>query len=292
MEFSTLESARAILLAHNETFLANALCAKQLQNDHRNHERIFQLGMCSFKGHRFEAAKVCFSQLRRLTGSFDAHYYFARSCESLDDLDLAKEAYLDAILVSTFNLELLFEAYKNLGNLFLRDKNIDMAEDFYHKAYALSPDSPQIFVNLGTLEMQKGNPSLAIEKFRRALQINPKFAAAWVGMALAYQSFGEFEMAWASLLKSLETAPNNQTALLLLATWSSKNDAIDFAVEQLMNYFDGGHLDNQLSLAFIELCIQSSKFSLARLEIERALLWDPSNLDLLKFEKALSDHGY
>jgi tetratricopeptide (TPR) repeat protein len=292
MEVTSVDEARNILLAHNETYLANALTAKELQKNYRDIDIILQLGIGFMKGKNFEAAQTCFSEVITLGRPFEGHYYMGKVCECLDELERARDAYLDALLISTLDMNLLYEAYKNVGNLYLKQRHLDSAEDFYHKAYAVFPESPQLIVNMGTLEMQRSDPTKAVDRFRQALQINPKFGPAWVGLSLSYQVFGDLEMAWASILKSIECDPNNSTALLLMAQWSSKNKAIDLALNHLMNYFDQGEFDHHLSLAFVELCIQSSNFSLARLELERALLWDPRQADLLSFDKALADHGY
>lgn len=292
MEVTSIESARDILLANNENYLANALLAKELQQNIHDHEITFKLGMGYLKSKNFESAKACFGTIKKTLGSFESYFHFAQACEGLNQLVEAKEAYLDALLMSTMNLELLFEAYKNIGNIYLREKNLDIAEDFYHKAYALAPNSAQLAVNMGTLEMQKSDSSCAIDRFRKALRIDPKFAPAWVGLALSYQQFGDFDMAWASALKALEYDFKNSTALLLIAQWAMKQNAVDLSLTHLMNYFDSGEFDPLLSQAFVELCIHSNKFNLARIEIERYLLWDPQNTDLLTFDKALKDHGY
>lgn len=292
MEVTSLESATEILLANKEPALANALSKKILQEDHFNKKTLLNLGLGSLELSQFREAKICFTQLTRIDPSFESHFYLAKACEGLSENNLAREAYLDAVLVPTSNLRLLFEAYKNLGNLFLKERNLDMAEDFYHKAYTLCPDSPSLLVNLGTLEMQKADSSHAIEKYRKALQVDPRHAPAWVGMALAYQNFGELDLSWASLLRAIDLDPQNQTALLLIAKMSTKQNASTLAIQHLAHFFDQGHFESQLSLAFIELCIQNDQFNLARLEVERALLWEPTHTDLLKFEKALTEHGY
>jgi tetratricopeptide (TPR) repeat protein len=292
MELSCVETAREILLANNETYLANALLAKELQKNHHDIDKLFSLGTGYLKAKNFESALSCFAELKRLTNSFESHYYAAKSHEGLNQDELAKNCYLDALLITTNNMDLLFEAYKNVGNLYLKARNLDLAEDFYHKAYNLQPESPQLMVNLGTLEMQKTDSSRAIERFRKALTLDPKFAPAWVGLALCYHQFGDHDMAWASVLKSLDCDSFNSTALLLMAQWCGKQSAMDIAIQKLMAFFDRGEFDSMLSLCFVELCIQTNQFFLARIELERSLLWDPQHTDLLNFDRALSDHGY
>ncbi len=288
-----IETANSLLENNQELFLANALIAREVQKNNYDYNLVFKLGKGYLKNQNFEAAKTCFLILKNAdTNHFEYHFYLAQSCEALGELTEAREIYLDALLISTMDLNLLFEAYKNIGNIYLKEKNIETAEDFYHKAYSLNPESPQLLVNLGTLEMQKEDASRSIERFRSALQINPQFAPAWVGLALSYQNFGEQSLAWASILKAIECDHKNATALLLLSQWSVKNNNVELAVKHLMNYFDCGEFDDQLSQCFIELCVQINNFNLARIEIERALLWNPKNVELLKFDRILSQYGF
>lgn len=288
---TNIDAASDLLMQNNQPFLANALLAREVQINQNSLNSIFKLGLSYLKGGNFESAQICFYALKKNKNNFENHFYYAQACESLFQFEEAKNSYLDALLLPTFNQFFLFEAYKNVGNLYLKDKNLDTAEDFYHKAYTLNPESPQLLVNLGTLEMQKFDASRAIERFRQALQIDPKFSSAWVGMSLCYHNFGEFNLAWGSILKAYEGDASNGTALLLLSQWSIKANKIDFALECLMNFFDSGLLDTQLSLAFIELCVHAQRLELARTEIERSLLWEPRQPELLHWDQLLKNHG-
>jgi tetratricopeptide (TPR) repeat protein len=292
MDVTQIEQAGEILLANNENFLAKALYARELQKDLGNSELLLRLGNSYLKSQDFQSALKCYQQLQRQTISFDSCYYIARCYEGMGELISAKESYLDALLQNTTNSDLLFETYKSMGNLFLKEKNLDMAEDFYHKAYTLCPGSSQLLVNMGTLEIQRNDFATAIEKFRKALSFSPRSSAAWVGMALCYQSFGDLEMAWGSVLKATEGDPDNATALLLLAQWGERHSGVERAQTALMEHFDRGHFDAQLSLAFVELALRKGEFHLARIELERALLWEPNNSELLQFDKALGNHGF
>ncbi len=291
-DISNLESARQILIKNNEMYLANSILASSLQKNHYNEALIFELGHNYLKSASYESAQKCFYYLKTRYHSFENHFYYARSCEGLAEEEKARESYLDALLLPTLQTDLLFEAYKNIGNIYLKNQNIEVAEDFYHKAYSLNTQSAALLVNLGTLELQKSDSSMAIERFRAALKVDPRHSSAWTGLALSYHLFGDFKMAWASVLRARECDPKNNTALLLMAQWAVKNNSLEEALEALMFYFDHGYFDVSLSLAFIELCIHLDRFQLARWELERSLLWEPQNRELLQFDKALKQNGY
>jgi len=292
IEISRFESARQLLLKNNEMYLANSLLASALQKNQYNEQLIFELGESYLEVSNFESAQKCFQHLKETLNNFETHFYYAKACEGLKQAEQARESYLDALLLPTVDEKLLFEAYKNIGNIYLRNQNIEIAEDFYHKAYSLNSQSAPLMVNLGTLELQKSDSSGAIERFRMALKIDQKFSPAWVGLALSYNLFGDFQMAWASLLRSVDCDSRNSTALLLMAQWCIKNDSIPHTLNVLIKYFDQGFFDAHLSLAFIELCIHSNNFALARWELERSLLWDPKNQEILQFDGVLRQHGF
>ena len=116
-----------------------------------------------------------------------------------------------------------FEILKNLGNCYLRLGQIDRAEDSYSKCYTICPDSDVLLVNLGTLSIQKNNLAQAIEFFRKAVEINDLNSKAWLGLGLVHREFGDIELAWANLEKSLDCNPGDSTAIALVIDWAVKD---------------------------------------------------------------------
>lgn len=289
---NSIDKAVDVLHQNSEIYLANSLLASALQRNQYDERIIYDLGKGFIKNRNFESAQKCFQYLKVKLNNFESYFFFAKSSEALGQVEAARDAYLDALLLPTVDSDLLFEAYKNIGNIYLKESNIEVAEDFYHKAYTIKSESPTLLVNLGTLELQRLNTSGAIERFRSALKVDPKFSPAWLGLALSYDDFGDFPMAWASLLRSVECDSRNATALLLLAQWSVKNEGVNKAIHYLSQYFDSGFFDNQLSLVFIELCLHSNNYGLARWELERALHWDPKSVELNSFDQVLRQHGH
>lgn len=275
-----------------ETFALDVQPPLKKKIDESQHQHLVTWGKALLGKKDYAGALLCLQETKKINADFETSYLLGQCLDKMNLPLKAKEEYLDALLAPTASTELLFETYKNLGNLFLKEKKLDMAEDFYNKALCINPESAQLFVNLAALEMQKDNSQKTLDYYRKALSIDTRLASGWIGLALSYQQFGDHEMAWASLLKALDLEPHNHTALLLLSQWCHKNSQQDFALEKLMNHFDQGDFDSTLSLAFIELCVKLDQFTLARWELERSLLWEPQNKDLLKFDRALANYGH
>lgn len=114
----------------------------------------------------------------------------------------------------------LFNVYKNMGNIYVKDKDFDAAEEFYCKAFALNPHSDALLVNFGILEIRREKMNEARERFRQALEVNKSSDKAWVGLSLIHRAFGDFELAWANAAYALEINPKNETAAQLLLEWA------------------------------------------------------------------------
>lgn len=67
----------------------------------------------------------------------------------------------------------------------------------------------QTNTELGMGYLQRGERKLAIDKLQRAIESDPNYAPAQHALALAYQEFGQLELAEAHFRKALKLAPND-----------------------------------------------------------------------------------
>ena len=86
--------------------------------------------------------------------------------------DDSLKIYLQALNLVTTQTSGLFNAYKNIGNILTKAGDYDGAEEYFHKAFAIDPQSDVLLVNLGTLAVQRSDFAMAIEHFRAALKEN------------------------------------------------------------------------------------------------------------------------
>lgn len=205
------------------------------------------------------------------------------------DLGRSLELYFEAAARIREEDHTVFEIYKDIGNIYVRQGDFDGAEEYYHKAFALNPDSDALHVNLGTLEIQRQDWGAARDRFRFAIGLNDRNDKAWVGLALAHYHLGDVELAFGNLEKAIDLTPGNRTAVLLLAGWADKHDRVDEAVNALENYLGEVSFDEDMSLALIQLFCRQKNYAFARFEIERTLLWNPTRPDLFELLQKIEE---
>lgn len=205
------------------------------------------------------------------------------------DLGRSLEMYFEAAAQIREEDQTVFEIYKDIGNIYVRQGDFDGAEEYYHKAFALNPDSDALHVNLGTLEIQRQEWGAARDRFRFALGLNERNDKAWVGLALAHYHLGDTELAFGNLEKAIDLAPGNRTAVLLLAGWAEKHNRTEEAINALENYLGEVSFDEDMSLALIQLFCREKNYFCAKFEIERTLLWNPTRPDLFELLKKIED---
>lgn len=171
---------------------------------------------------------------------------------------------------------LLFSIYKAIGNVFVRSRDFESAEENYHRAYRLNPNSPTLLVNFGTLEIQRENWESALIRFRDAIALDRTCDKAWVGLAIAHRQFGDHALSWANLSRAVDINPNSNTAIQLALAWVVKDGKWEMVTEWLSNYMDRNGEDATMSLALAQLWYLRGRIMDAKLELTRTLALDPT----------------
>jgi Flp pilus assembly protein TadD len=198
----------------------------------------------------------------------------------LDQKDLCSEAiqfFERALLKKPEDDIILFEIYKFLGNAYLKLGDIDSAEENYHKAFTIKPQSSLIQVNLGTLAIQKSQWHKVQQHFRQALKLNINQDKAWTGLAIYHHYMGDRDLSLANLKKALDLNPKNRTALLLLASWWPQELRKISLIERFTCYLDLEPEDSEISILLIKTACETQDFYLAEIEIEKLLCLNPHN---------------
>ncbi|PWU14777.1 MAG: O-linked GlcNAc transferase [Bdellovibrio sp.] len=277
-------------LIKNSDLLANAgdhglaaiLCRQALRYDSRSVTAIDRLFLLTRSdAERFKLAKTAYE----LEPNLARGLRLAKILVEKNQLERALELYLQIAAQITEENELVFEIYKDVGNIYVRQRDFDGAEEYYHKAFALNPDSDVLHVNLGTLEIQRSEWGKARDFFREAVGRNVNNDKGWVGLALAHEKLAEVELAFANLENAIEINPANRTAVHMMALWGQKYRRIEPAIQALQEFLSSESFDEELSLALIELFCERQQYKLAQLELERLLLWNPERPELFELER-------
>lgn len=288
-DMATLLTNAEILLQHNEKSLAVHLLRQSLYLNSHHPLALQKLSHCLTKKSELNLKTKTLEAL--VTSQYDfqtvtqlAHCYYHQNWD-----EKALQTYHEALtLLGEDSLE-LFEIYKNLGNIALRQGDFEGAEEHYNKAFTKNPRSDVLAVNKGTLALQRNEHAEALCRFREALQLNHRNDKAWVGLAMAHNLMGDFVLARANVGKALDLNLQNRTAVHLAVAWAVRDQDLGFATECLENYVSQIECDEEMSLLLVHLFCQRNQWTEALLEVERILLWDPKNAKIQKIEKEIHE---
>jgi len=287
IDFVVLLTNAEKLIQHREKDLARGLIYKALAMDSQHPSALRLAERILHPVEDLEKILKIRESLYQTDYCFETIASLAECLYKLNQDSLAKEKYREAITLPASSIEKVFEVYKNLGNILTKEGDYDGAEEYYHRAFALNPNSDVLLVNLGTLELQQNEYNEALERFRKAIQLNKKNDKAWVGLALVHNQMGDRALAIANIENAIDLNPSNRTAVHIYSNWLAQEGKYLQATEILQNYISECECDEDLSLVLVQVFCQINRFDLAALEAERVLLWNPQSEKMQQIEKEL-----
>jgi protein O-mannosyl-transferase len=111
-------------------------------------------------------------------------------------------------------------AHNNLGNVYRRQGNLELAVSEFQTAIAISP-RPRTQSNLGAVYRKQGKILEALEAYRMAIELNPEDPEPYFGLGIVYAERGDSAQALTNYRKALEMDPtyaevyNNMGSLYL-----------------------------------------------------------------------------
>ncbi|MBC7371633.1 MAG: tetratricopeptide repeat protein [Bdellovibrionaceae bacterium] len=284
---ATLLANARVLFKHKEYPLALNLLRNASNHDSKNVSILSLLAECLEKTLRLEEALKVRNVIVRIDCHFDQVQKLATLHYKLGQDELASGKYFEALSMLTEENEAIFEIYKNLGNILVRQGDFEGAEEYYNKAYTINPQSDTLLVNFGTLEVQRQDYDKSLYCFRQAVEVNKKNDKAWVGLAMVHSQMGDQELAWANLETALDINPSNRTAVHLISNWGLRDNRCAQSIAVLQAYLGDVEFDEGLSLVLINLYCGNSQITEAQLECERVLLWNPKNIEVAELKSKL-----
>jgi len=277
-----------VLMKHREYSLALNILRQASNKDSKNPTTLALLAECLEKTSRLDEALIVRRALAKVDYNFESLFGFATALYKIGRDQEALDKYYEALSVLTVENSHLFELYKNMGNIFVRQGDFDGAEEYYNKAYTVNPLSDVLLVNLGTLEVQRQDYDKSLYCFRKAVELNAENDKAWVGLAMVHSHFADHELAWANIEMAAEINSRNRTAVHLIANWGLRDGKILKAIEALQTFLGSVEHDEDMSLVLINLFCSSGQYDKALLEVERVLLWNPDHAEVREIKKKLN----
>jgi tetratricopeptide (TPR) repeat protein len=155
---------------------------------------------------------------------------------------------------------LLFTVYKTIGNLYLRAKDFEAAEEYFNRAFAINSEDLNLLLSYGYLFLHLGQLDQAKLRFADITCRDKDFAEAYIGLALVHSSVGEFDLACANLAHVLDRQENNKMALFLHYNWSDKAENPDVTLDYIDNYLKTNPQDEQALTLKISWYIKKQNF--------------------------------
>ena len=164
----------------------------------------------------------------------------------LSDFPRALKLLHEVLDICENQQSILFEVYKNMGNIYLKCGDTEAAEESYHKANRINCQDENLMVNYGVLAIQKGNYQDAKERFSAVINLNSSSDLAWVGLALVHRAHGDFDLARACLLRGMDENPYNKIAVSNYYLWCEQ-DYVDASTKHIEQYIGEFPQDSEIT---------------------------------------------
>ena len=289
-EIATLFLNAKVLEKNGELNLALILLQEACSRDSKNEILLDEIYNILVKFNRLTEAEIVMLNNQQYNYSLLRTLELAKIYYLNEKEDNAFKLYFDCLSQFIEDDKILFEIYKNIANIYLKQREFDLAEEYFFKAYQLNNSSDVLLINIGVLEYQKKDIEKSLFCFRKAIELNNKNDKAWVGLAMVHLEFGDKELSWGNLVKALDNNPMNKTALILLAQNVYSSEMNSQCQQYLIKYLEVENFDEEISLLLINSLIKSGDYQNAYLESYKNLLWNPENKENNKVFKQLSDY--
>lgn len=274
-----------ILVDHGDYDLALNLFDTILADDEFHAESLKWKGYCHTQKGQIEKAIEVYFKLAESTPTDTNYFNLADAFYTAGQIELSKEFFLKSLEIINYESPHLFQIYKKLGNIATKSADYDSAQEYYDKAYTITPHSDDLFVNYGTLEMQKENHDGALERFKHAISLNKNNDKAWIGLALIYRARGDSELSWGELLHALDINPKNTVGVKLAIDWGMAEMEYDKAIAVLERFLNVGEPNAEWIYTYAGLLYQSGDWKESKKILQLLLAEKPkyqAAQDLLK----------
>ncbi len=153
-------------------------------------------------------------------------------------LDEAESYFRSGLALSPDNV-----FHTNLGNLFMRRKQFQLAKEHLLNALKVKPDYSDAHNNLGMVYLYFDKFKLAEDHYKSAIKYRPRFMQALANLGILYKNTGHLSKAEVALTQALEIDPANPDILNALGEVYLKAGLIDQAIKEfkVALKFNPGH---------------------------------------------------
>lgn len=213
------------LISIKEFATAKAELEKMLKVEPKNIEALKVLGLCNINLGFFQEGKNNFETVVKYKNEDAASWFYLANCyDSLDDFRHAQTAYLEVIKLR----ENYFDAYKNLGVMYIKTKEHVKALEISQKALLMVEDDYLFYYLAGTALLAMKDSKSSIPYFEKALNLNPEHAQLYNNLGTAYLTTGQYDKAYEKYMTAITLdAKNSLTYYNIASILQIKNRHIE-----------------------------------------------------------------
>lgn len=179
----------------------------------------FEQGNQFFSEKKYDEAISCYRQfLQGNPKAYQIHFNIGNACKEKGDLEQAREEYelvMAGIKEGSADMsgnELAAKTLAALGETYLKEDNIEEAQQYFKNSIEIFPKDESLAYNVGEIYFSKGRIDEAISYFEVALRIKPDWGKPYLKLGYAYLNKGDMVKAKENLTKFLELEPESPEA--------------------------------------------------------------------------------
>ncbi len=152
------------------------------------------LGLAMTSARDFEGAEKAFRQALKLnTDLTDVHNNLGVLYSEMGQKEKAFEEFTAVLRDPSYPTP--EKALFNMGALYFREQNYELALMYYHRAVEKSPKFAMGYRGLGEIHLALGEPEMAFDRFQQALEVAPNDLPSLYELARLYEEQGDTEKA-------------------------------------------------------------------------------------------------
>ena len=128
---------------------------------------------------------------------------------------LKKEKILELIEKEPNNAQ----HYQDLGKFYVREKDFELAEKYFHKSLELDSEDAWTYMYLGNLCHHKNMIEESLKYYEFAAKLMPDVAAPFWCIAEMHEKLKQYNLADSYFEKAVKIDPNNEDAVRKLKEW-------------------------------------------------------------------------
>ncbi len=152
------------------------------------------LGLAMTAARDFEGAEKAFRQALKLNADLtDVHNNLGVLYSEMGQKEKAFEEFTTVLRDPSYPTP--EKALFNMGALYFRDQNYELALMYYHRSVEKSPKFAMGYRGLGEIHLALDEPEMAFDRFEQALEVAPNDLPSLYELARLYEEQGDTEKA-------------------------------------------------------------------------------------------------